>query len=161
MKAMRAERDERALRMSIAGHTYQAIADALGFRNRQAVHLVIKKGLEELTKKRNLAAEELRSKHIALLDEALAVAHDIMNKDHLAHGNGRVVTREVKLKDGSYETVTLLDDGPRLAAADRLIKISESQRKLLGIDAPAKLDQTVSGTIGYQIDASPDELEQL
>lgn len=156
----RAERDEKIARMAIAGATYETIGRRFGLTT-QGAHQVVKRKLAEMTKKRDLATEDLRSKELALLDEALVVAHQIMNKDHLAHGNGRVVTREVRLEDGSYETVDVLDDGPRLAAADRLIKISESRRKLLGLDAPAKQEIEQSGTISYVINAGPGELDQL
>src|SRR5690606_41267190 len=54
---------------------------------------------------------------------------------------------------GVYEDV--LDDGPILQAVDRLIKIGESRRKLLGSDAATKMD--VSGTVTSRIIGVPDD----
>lgn len=167
-RAERAERDEKILRGAIAGMTCQQLADKFGV-GRSTANTIVRRGLAELTKKRDIAAEDLRSKHIALLDEALAVAHEIMRKDHLAHGNGRIVRREIDNEDGArerpdgtrYDLVDVLDDGPKLAAADRLIKISESQRKLLGLDAPDKVEQQIDGTVNYVINVEPGELDQL
>ena len=41
------------------------------------------------------------------------------------------------------EAKPLLDDGPKLAAIDRLVKIRESYRRLFGLDRPVKVDATV------------------
>lgn len=159
-KLARAKRDEEIVRLAIAGHTYETIGRKFGLTP-QGAHGVVKRGLQALTKKRDLAAEELRSRHIALLDEAIAVAHEIMNKDHLAHSNGRVIRVDREREDGSTVLVDVLDDGPRLAAADRLRTLSESQRKLLGLDAPAKQEIEQSGTVNYVINATAEELDEL
>jgi hypothetical protein len=42
-----------------------------------------------------------------------------------------------------------MDDGPVLSAIDRLVRISESRRKLLGLDQPAKMN--VSGGLTYEV----------
>jgi hypothetical protein len=52
----------------------------------------------------------------------------------------------------------LADDAPVLNAVDRLVKISESRRKLLGLDAPAKVQS--EGTVRYSIDGvNPEDLK--
>lgn len=159
--AERAERRERAVRLSVSGMTYDQIAVELGYASKQAVHRDVKAALAQAIKSQNLAVEELREKHTRLLNEALEVAYRIMNEQHLAHGNGRLVRREVEQEDGSVELVDVIDNGPNLAAADRLVKISESQRKLWGIDAPAKVEALHEGTINYVINAEAGELDQL
>jgi hypothetical protein len=77
------------------------------------------------------------------LDELEARAREVLDRHHITVNNGRVI----KLDDGE----PLLDDGPVLAAIDRLLKIedarrknNESQRKLLGLDAPTKVDAQVT-----------------
>lgn len=159
--AARAERRERAVRLSISGMTYANIARELGYASAQHAHRDVKVALAEALKRQDLAADELRIKHTLLLDEALQVAHRIMNEQHLAHSAGRLVQREIEHPDGSVELVDVVDNGPNLAAADRLIKISESQRKLWGIDAPTKTETTLDATVGYAIAVTPEELEQL
>lgn len=141
--------------------TYDRIAVELGYSSKQAAHKDVKEALSEALKRQDLAVDELREKHTRLLNEALEVAYRIMNTEHLAHGNGRLVRREVEREDGSVELVDVVDNGPNLAAADRLVKISESQRKLWGIDAPAKVEALHEGTINYVINAEAGELDQL
>lgn len=157
----RAERRERAVRLSVAGWTYDQIAAELGYSSKQAAHRDVKAALADALKRQDLAVDELRTKHTLLLDEALQVAHRIMNQQHAAHSAGRLVQREIEHPDGSVELIDVIDNGPNLAAADRLVKISESQRKLWGIDAPTKTESTVEATIGYQVAVAPEELEQL
>ncbi len=157
----RAERRTRAVKLSVAGRTYDQIAAELGYGSKQAAHKDVKAALAEALAKQNLAVEEWRAKELALLDEALQVAHRIMNSEHLAHSAGRLIRREVEREDGTISYVDVVDNGPNLAAADRLIKISESRRKLLGVDAPARVESTVDGTINYVINAEPGELDQL
>jgi hypothetical protein len=160
-QAARAVRRERAVRLSISGMTYDRIAVELGYASKQAAHKDVKAALAEALKRQDLAVDELRIKHTLLLDEALQVAHRIMNEQHIAHSAGRLVQREIEHPDGSVELVDVIDNGPNLAAADRLIKISESQRKLWGIDAPTRTEATIDATVGYAVAVTSEELEQL
>lgn len=162
MRAERAVRRAKACRLAVAGWSYERIAAELGYNSRQAAWKDVSAALAEKMKEQDLAAGALRAKELALLDEALEVAHRIMNAEHLAHSNGRLIRREVEQEDGSVTLVDVIDNGPNLAAADRLIKVSESRRKLLGLDAPSKVEQATTGTVEYKITTvSPDELEQL
>jgi len=158
-RAARAERRARACELSVAGWSYEKIyrESGLGYGSRQTVFRDVKAALLQKSREQDASAEIKRARELALLDEALVVAHRIMNAEHLAHSNGRLIKRE--LEDGT--DVEVIDNGPNLAAADRLIKISESRRKLLGLDAPAKTEVTGDSTVTYKIEASPDELEQL
>lgn len=162
-QAERAERRERALRLSVAGWSYERIVREgdLGYRTKQAVGLDVKKALEEYRKRQDLAAADLIAKQELLLGEAIAVAHEIMNTSHVAHGNGRVVRREIEQPDGTIIFEDVLDDGPRLAAANTLKALSESYRRLKGLDAPTKVAAEVDTTVNYVINATPEELEQL
>jgi hypothetical protein len=161
-RAARAERAAAACRLSVAGWSYDRIVREgnLGYNNRQAVYRDVKRVLTEKAKEQSESAAVKRARELALLDDALEVAHRIMNAEHLAHGNGRVVRRNLGTED-EPDWADVIDNGPNLAAADRLIKISESRRKLLGLDAPTKVQQQVEGTVSYVINAQPEELEQL
>lgn len=160
-RAAQAARRDEAVRLAASGHTYVQVAAALGYNSPQAAHKAVKAALAERLKRQDLAVDELRAKHTALLDEALREAHRIMNSEHLAHSAGRIVQKEVEQEDGSVKLVDVIDHGPVLAAADRIVKISESQRKLWGIDAPAKSEINLDATVGYQVAVAPEELEQL
>lgn len=89
-----------------------------------------------------------------VIDAALTKANEILEAVHLAVAGGRVVRDE--------ETdAAIIDHGPNLAAAQALIRMSESRRKLLGTDAPAKTEVAVDQTIKYVVEATAEELEQL
>jgi hypothetical protein len=164
--ALRAERREKAVRLAAAGWTYaQIVAESAsweyGYNTVAMAHKDVRAALAERLKRQDLAVDEMREKHTVLLEEALKAAHEVMNTKHLAHGNGRIVRREVEQPDGSVILEDVYDDGPRLAAIDRLQRVSESIRKLWGYDAPAKVEQQVSGTVGYSINVDPGEMDQL
>jgi hypothetical protein len=163
-KILRAERRRKALALSVAGRTYDQIVALskaegwpLGYNSRQAVHRDLRAALDQAIKEQNVEANRLIAKELLRLEGAVATITEIMEKDHLAHSNGKVVT----YVNESGEIVRVYDDGPRLAASQALIRASESIRRLTGLDAPAKVAGTVDGTINYVINATPDELEQL
>lgn len=130
-----AERDAAAARLRTQGKTYDAIATALGFANKAAAREGVLRALAEIVTE---PAKELRALELDRLDAALDVAIRIMSEQHLAHSGGKLIERVV---DG--QVVQVLDNGPVLAAIDRVVKIGESRRKLLGLDAPTRVDATV------------------
>lgn len=131
-----AARRAEAIRLNIAGHTWADIAGRLGYRSAANACEDVRRALRAAKADMELAADELRTLELARLDEAHRIAWKAMHARHLAHGNGRVVT----LPDpASGEPVPLTDWGPNLAAIDRVVKVSESRRRLLGSDAPARV----------------------
>ncbi|MGW8679649.1 hypothetical protein ACWGNN_01020 [Streptomyces sp. NPDC055817] len=104
---------------------------------------------EEAARRVDPKVDEWRAMELARLDGSLErlkgledAARRVLEREHITVNNGRIITL-----DGS----PLPDDGPVLAAIDRLIKVedarqrnSESRRKLLGLDAPAKFDAQVT-----------------
>lgn len=84
------------------------------------------------------------------LDAAQVAVIAVLESNHLVVSDGRVVRM-----DG----LPILDSGPVLAAVDRLVRISESRRRLLGLDAPSKHQVTHTDA---DLDAAVRELaEQL
>jgi hypothetical protein len=90
---------------------------------------------------RSLHLERLEAE-LLRLDDLEQHARQVLTRHHITVNNGRVI---------SVDGEPLLDDGPVLQAIDRLIKIedarrrnNESQRKLLGLDAPTKVDAQVT-----------------
>jgi len=158
-KIAQAEKREAAARLVALGWSYERVAREgnLGYRTKQAVGKAMKVVLAERLARQDRAADELVQQELMVIEAALAKAAEIMDKVHLAHSNGRLITRE--LEDGTE--VEVEDSGPQLAAADRLVRFSESRRKLLGLDAPTKSQASVESTISYVIQASSEELEQL
>ena len=92
---------------------------------------------------RAVVAERLEAAH-ARLDNLEQAALEVLEREHITVNNGRIIV----LND-----MPLPDDGPVLAAIDRLVKIedarqrnNESLRRLFGLDAPVKVDATVTET---------------
>lgn len=123
-----ADRDAEACRMKTAGFTYQQISDELGYGGKGHAHDGVQRALLETMQE---PADELRSLELARAEEIYVMAREIALKDHYAHSNGRVV----HLNDEP-----LIDDGPKLAAMDRMLKALERRAKYKGLDAPQKFE---------------------
>lgn len=97
---------------------------------------------------RAIVVERLEGAH-ARLDYMEAAARTVLERHHITVNNGQIIR-----VDGE----PLLDDGPVLSAIDRLAKIedarlknNESLRRLFGLDAPAKVDATITETTQQDI----------
>lgn len=139
-----AARDAEAARLRTRGLTYRQIADELGMAGPGKAHEAVRRVLAETTQE---AANDLRMVELERLDQMYQAALKVLETEHYAVSHGRIIYRD---DDGK----PLADDGPVLAAIDRLLKIQERRAKLLGLDAPAKTNVTVS-------DAITSEIEQL
>lgn len=133
-----AERDAEAARLAREGLTYQEIADELGMANRGVAWRAVARCRAEVRKE---AGEELIAVERAELDRLYVAACEIIETQHIAVSNGRVVRDD----DGT----PIHDDGPRVAAIGAARQIRESYRKLLGLDQPAK--QEISGGVKYEV----------
>jgi hypothetical protein len=140
-----ARRDARAAELRAKGWQYQAIADELGWSARgdacRAVQRVLKETVQE-------AGDELRAMERDRLDRLSAAAWAVLDRQHVTVSNGQIIRL-----DGE----PLLDDGPILQAIDRLLRISESRRKLEGLDAPSRVSVDAV-TIGEEIATILDRL---
>jgi hypothetical protein len=99
--------------------------------SKQRAHQLWKDALKQIVAPN---VQELREHHRAMLGEALKLAWEIAERDHVAVSHGQVV----KGVDGN----PLHDDAPKLQAIARVQALSESMRKLDGADAPAKTEVT-------------------
>lgn len=143
--------------MRKAGHSWEEIAAALGYASKGAANTDFKRALEASQGELSSEVEERRALEDLRLDDALAVVTRIMNTRHVVTNGGNVV----KYEDDDGIMRTLEDDGPLLAAVDRLVKISESRRKMHGTDAAAKQEIVATSTVEYKIAIDADELEEL
>lgn len=155
--AVVAARRQRALELEAAGWSRPDIAAELGLTE---AHLAVdlQRARDYYLKMQASPIEELRARELASLDKAQRVADAVMDREHVAHSNGRVVKLEDEV---TGEATTVLDDGPKLAAIDRVVKISESRRKLLGQDAPSKVEAQIGGSVEYVIKVDSDEMDKL
>lgn len=142
-----AQRDAEACRLRSNGYTYQRIADALGYSDKGEAHHAVSRALKATAQE---AADEVRTLELSRLDAELdrlagleAAARDVLTREHLTISHGHIV----KDKDGK----PIPDDAPVLQAIDRLVRIEDARRrngerrsKLLGLDAPAKVNTTIT-----------------
>jgi hypothetical protein len=154
--AEQAEKAQVVFQLKLDGHSFRAIeaitAAPDGPTRGERIPWTTARDLlrEELARRVDPKIDAYRVLHLERLegellrlDELEARAREVLDRHHITVNNGRVI----KLDDGE----PLLDDGPVLAAIDRLLKIedarrknNESQRKLLGLDAPTKVDAQVT-----------------
>lgn len=135
-----AEIDAEAARLRSRSMSYPQIARAMGCsqstayeRVQRALKAIVREPAEAVVKMELEKLERLERKCLQILDGS-----------HVLVSQGRVITSGT-----GEETVTYTDPGPVLAAARELRQINESRRKLLGLDAAAKVD--LSGGVRFEM----------
>ncbi|WP_328779942.1 hypothetical protein OIE52_37600 [Streptomyces canus] len=124
----RAARDADTYRLKVAGMTERAIADRYSLAP-ATVHGIIDRGRRDLL---TPGAEALRQMEADRLDDARRAASAVRSRTHWVVQGGAVVLDP----NGN----PLRDDAPTLKANEQLVRISESWRKLFGLDAPEQLN---------------------
>jgi hypothetical protein len=142
------EKVQRALEMRRDFMTWDQIAKACGYPSRFAAHSAAKQEMIRRQATINDTLDEIRDNHLERLEQLGEEALKILRTRHLVINAGTVV---VDPATGER----LIDDGPSLAAIDRLIKINESSRKLLGLDAAQKAEHAVQ--VQYTVAGIADE----
>ncbi len=132
-----AENDARAARLRVKGKTYQQIADELGYVDHTGALNAVRRALAAAPREAGAEAQQVE---LARLDKLVEAATRILETDHLAYNNKGVV---------EWEGAALKDDAPALAAVAALMRLSESRRKLLGLDAETKV--ALSGGVRYEL----------
>ncbi|MET7570801.1 hypothetical protein ABZT04_20225 [Streptomyces sp. NPDC005492] len=127
-RARNAVRDAEIYRLKVAGMTERAIADRYDLAV-STVHNILDRGRRDLL---TPGAEALRQMEADRLDDARRAASAVRARTHVVVQGGKVVTDA----DGN----PVRDDGPVLKANEQLVRISESWRKLFGLDAPEQLN---------------------
>lgn len=141
----RAGRRTRALELRTQGETWAAVARGAGYSSAAAACRDVGRLLAERIEAQALAADQLREVELDRLDALYRKVWEVLEREHVTVSGGKVVMVE----DGSGEMLTLRDDGPTLAAVDRLLKIGERRAKLLGLDSEVKVDAGV--TVRYEV----------
>lgn len=153
-KAQVAARRTEALRLRAQRKTLDEIMAAVpGYSSRAMVSQDITRALQARLAEERQAVDELRQLELEHLDQLAAKAWEILQRPHLTVSHGKVI----QVTTPAGEKINLRDDGPTLAALDRLVKIHERRAKLLGLDAPARVDTT--GIVTFQIEGV--DLDQL
>lgn len=128
-------RRARAVEMRVKGATWQQIADALGYADRGAACGDIRRFREQTRAEAEERLDELRELEVDRLDMLIRAATTVLEAHHIVIQGGKAV---MVGPEGAEQEV--IDHGPVLQAVAAIAKLSESRRKLLGVDAPVKLD---------------------
>jgi hypothetical protein len=123
------ERDAQALRLSSMGYSHSQINEQLRFGGVSNVGRALKRARERVL---SAPVKQHVATQLAKLDYIGARLIEIMFRQHVVVSGGKIVTDD--------QGNPLQDAGPELACLRELRSVSESTRKLLGIDAAAKLD---------------------
>lgn len=133
-KAQAVERRRECLRLRVKGLNCVQIAAQLGIDESTAARHV-REALAESIDLTKQDADAYRELELARIDSYISATETILSRFHIVVSNGKVI----QMPDETGEVKPLRDDGPELAAIARLQSLSESRRKLLGLDAPTKL----------------------
>lgn len=131
-----AERDAEAARLRSRGWSYRRIAAELDLSVSNA-HAAVQRALRAIVEE---PAQDVRTLELERLDGMYDAVMKVLEAKHFTVSQGRLI----KIDDEPLE-----DDGPVLAAVDRLLRIQERRAKLLGLDAPTKAE--VGGKLTYEI----------
>lgn len=126
-----AELDAKIIELKSDGHTFQQIADELGYSSRGYIYGCYQRALAAI---REPAVAEYRTKQLAAIAARRVVAEEILNASHPLVSNGK------RFDD-------LEDDGPRLAAIDRLEKLDDREARLLNLYPPTKIHADVTSRV--------------
>lgn len=138
----------KALQMRLAGIPYGQICETLGYSSRANAINDVRRALVATV---NEPADELRALEVQRLDVLWNTAMKVLTRLHVTVNNGKVI---------HLDGLPVQDDGPILAAIDRLLKIQERRAKLLGLDAPKAFEVVTVDAVDQQIRALTEELQR-
>ena len=136
--AATAQRRAAAIQMRLEGKSLDQIAAELGYASRGAASKDITRATEAAILEQRAGVEVLREQELMRLDALWQEVWPLLKTEHFVLHQGG----EVEIEQGD-ETVRVIDDGPVLAAIDRLLKIQERRSKYLGLDAPVRHEVTI------------------
>lgn len=137
-QAATAQRRAAAIRLRLEGKSYEDIATELGYSNRASACKDITRATEAAILEQRAGVEVLREQELMRLDALWQEVWRVLKTEHFVLHQGGVV----EIEQGE-QLVRVIDDGPVLAAIDRLLKIQERRSKYLGLDAPVRHEVTI------------------
>jgi hypothetical protein len=135
MPASNATRDAEALACRAQGWNYDRIATEMGYANRSGAYKAVERAIAASVRETTDAAKILL---IADLNEAKREAWAVLRRSHPVISNGRL-----------FEDIE--DDGPVLAAIDRITRIDQEMAKILGAYAPVKSEVVTLDAVEAEI----------
>lgn len=136
------------------GRQYHEFYEELGYATPSAASRDFQRCLEHVIAEERHSLEVYRQAELMKLDHLSVAAMRVLHRTHYhVAPNGRIV------EDPGGGP--LVDDGPNLAAMDRLIRIGDRRAKLLGLDQPQRLEVLTIDAIDAQISALTEQLAAL
>lgn len=132
-----ARRDAAAAELRAQGHTYQQIADQLGWRDKSDARKAVRRALKEIVQG---PAEQLIANHMERLETLYERAMDIAERQHVVVSHGQIIRGD----DGK----PLVDSGPELAALREARATLDSFWTLTGMK---KTKVEHSGGVKYEL----------
>lgn len=168
-KAAARRRSAEAVHLRTLGWSYEMIAAELGYKDPSGAYRAVDRALASAAKE---PSELVRRQEVARLDMALRAAFEVLTTPHYLVNAGKIVhriTEYVRDPDGGYrldddghpmaaELEVLHDDGPKLAAIDRILKIMTRRARLLGLDAPIRAEAVHPDAVRAEVDKLAAEL---
>jgi hypothetical protein len=152
------QREERAVEMRLAGGTLEEIAAELGYASHEGARMAIIRAKARLSPIENI--EELRRQEVATTYEVQQEAWEQWKRSTEDAVKETVKTSleesEDDAADGIEKEKTVAREGQtgNPALLDKVLKAMERRAKLLGLDAPERLDVNAGvRVIGQQPDA--------
>jgi hypothetical protein len=142
-------RRARVVQLRLGGASFEEIGRALRVTDTRA-HQLWTDALKRTVKE---PADAQRALELQRLDALQVHLTRVLARRHVTVSGGKIITDDDQ---------PLLDDGPTIAAAQALVRVSESRRRLLGLDEPVRADVTarIHGEL-YSVGALDRELERL
>jgi hypothetical protein len=129
------EKDAQALELRRRGLTYRQIAERMKWANQKSAWEAVQHALKDAIAE---PAAEVKRIELDRLDEYMRHALRVLAAPHYAISQKGEVVFLLDAASGAQKPV--MDDAPVLAAIDRLLKISERRARLLGLDAPRRIE---------------------
>ena len=137
--------DRRAADLRSLGYTYQMIADRFNVAVGTA-HKMVTRAVAEIPTE---GAEEVRKIELEKIDNAERYLQSVIqNPQPRVSASGKII------KDDKGEVV--IDEGVRMEAVDKILKAQAARARLLGLNAPTKIQGEV---LIYNVD--PDREQRI
>ena len=138
-----AERRKQIVELRSKDLTFQQIADEMGLGVATVWHHY-QRALRDIPAEALAEHADVRAKRrdeqLQRIDMEREAVMEVLAARHVTVSNGKVMYEDDK---------PILDDGPVLAAVDRLIKLDDQEARVLGIYPDQKL--TLSGGVRYEV----------
>ncbi len=154
-RAVTAERRAKLIQERLKGRLFEDIWEELGYASRSAATKDFHRAFELRIADQRTSVEVYRELELTRLDQYTLEAIQVLHTRHYA------ITPSGKVGRHPETDEVLIDDGPTLAALDRLLKIQARRARLLGLDAPQKMEVLTIDAIDARIDELNQQLAAL